>query len=177
MTLITVSILNELIGPKITLMPNQVLEKLSFHLKRALGRGNRLRDTVELALLFFDKHKNKVYYAGANLPMYFVRNGKLEEIKPDKYPVADVYREHQTFSLKTIELRADDAIFLSTDGFYSQFGGPDNKKYSRKRFRQLLLSLAEMDFTDASHRIEREFFHWKQANDQTDDVLVLGLKI
>ncbi len=177
MTMITVSVLNEIIGYRSTLKPNEILAKLSFHLRRSLMTSDsQFHDSVELSLVSYEKRTGTLWYAGANLPLYYISNGELTEIKPDKQPVADKYRKKQIFTLHKIKPVKGDMFFMSTDGFYSQFGGQHNKKYSRKRFKELLVNLSRYTLSEAQKRLETEFYHWKQATDQTDDVLVMGIR-
>ncbi|HBF88764.1 MAG TPA: hypothetical protein DDX39_08995 [Bacteroidales bacterium] len=135
-------------------------------------------------------------FAGANNPLYIVKSEKLkvkneentkldelstfnfqlDEVKGDNMPIS-IYNRMDDFTNHEFTLETGDMIYLFSDGYADQFGGKNDKKYSYKRFKQLLLTNCQLPMSEQKNVIEAEFDNWKNKNEQIDDVTVLGLKI
>jgi serine phosphatase RsbU (regulator of sigma subunit) len=117
-------------------------------------------------------------YAGANRPLWLFRDSEWIEIKPDKLPIGGfrVNRE-AVFTNHELELRQGDTIYLFTDGFADQFGGPEGKKILSKRFREMLMSMQTISMQDQKKKLESFFDDWKKNTEQVDDVLVIGIRL
>lgn len=115
-------------------------------------------------------------WAGANNPLLIVRKGELIEIKPDKQPVGK-FSGARPFTNHTITLEAGDLLYLFSDGFSDQFGGPDGKKYKYKAFKNLLLDNAVLPLAQQEKALENAFTKWRGALEQVDDICIIGIKI
>jgi tetratricopeptide (TPR) repeat protein len=102
---------------------------------------------------------------------------ELFEYKPDKMPVGKHEKEHEPFTLHTIQLQKGDVIYTLTDGFQDQFGGEKVKKYMLKNVKNLLLQIAHLPMHEQEQKLAEEFNAWKGSNEQIDDVCVIGVKI
>jgi serine phosphatase RsbU (regulator of sigma subunit) len=116
-------------------------------------------------------------YSGANCPLYLVRKGMLQELKPDKMAIASFEPGTRNFQMHTIPLVSGDVIFVATDGFQINSEAPKGKKFMRKRFRELLVRVAPMQPADMETALADAFNEWKGEEEQVDDVLVVGVRI
>ena len=126
-------------------------------------------------LCSYDKSTNFLSFAAANNSLYLVRDGIMKTYQPDKMPVGD-YLKTSPFSLKSIQIQKGDVVYISSDGFQDQFGGPNDKKYKVKNFKSFLSSLDTSSMSRAGNLLETEFDSWKSSYEQVDDVLVMGIK-
>jgi serine phosphatase RsbU (regulator of sigma subunit) len=115
-------------------------------------------------------------YAGANNPIYLVREGELTEYRADRMPIA-IHQNMAKFTTHEIQLQKGDHLYLFTDGYVDQFGGPEGKKFKFTRFRQMLVDNAGLSMKKQKQLIESTFVEWKGEREQVDDVLVLGLEV
>jgi serine phosphatase RsbU (regulator of sigma subunit) len=137
-----------------------------------------VRDGMDITLIAINKHSKEVLFAGANNSIYIVSNGNLKQIKGDKFPVGAFIEEKiQNFTLQRFTVEKGDSIFLFSDGFADQFGGPKGKKYKYLPFQQKLTSITDVTIPQQSHMMRKEFMDWKGNHEQVDDVLLIGIKI
>jgi serine phosphatase RsbU (regulator of sigma subunit) len=170
---------------KVYTQPDRVLDQLNraaCELLRPQGFGQddgmaTVQDGMDLAMVSVDLEKMELEYSGANCPLYLVRKGMLQELKPDKMAIASFEPGTRNFQMHTIPLVPGDVIFVATDGFPDQFGGPRGKKFMRKRFRELLVRVAPMKPIDMEAALAEAFNEWKGEEEQVDDVLVVGVRI
>jgi serine phosphatase RsbU (regulator of sigma subunit) len=140
-----------------------------------------LRDGMDVAFCAVDKEMNVLEFAGAFNPLYLVRDNTITEIKGDRCSVG-LDNElgiagNTMFSDHVIQLRDGDIIYIFTDGFADQFGGPEGKKYKYRRFRHLLLALHQLPMERQVEFLQRSILDWKGDLDQVDDILVMGVRI
>lgn len=114
-------------------------------------------------------------FAGAYNSLYHVREKELAEYKTDKMPVS-VSLNMPPFTAHAIDLKPEDTVYLFSDGYADQFGGPKRKKFKYQPFKRLLASISEKEMHEQGLQLEREFEQWKGDMDQIDDVVVIGLK-
>jgi len=196
MSMIGNSLLNEtVIENKIT-DAAQILNALRNNIVKTLqqkGQSFITRDGMDIALCVWDKEKKEIQYAGANNSLYLYRNNadglesnkklklygsSLYEVLPDKQPIG--YMEDKmdkSFSSYTMQLKKGDIIYIATDGYADQFGGEANKKFTKKKFRELLASIAEKPLPEQKEIMDRIIEQWKNTTTQTDDICLLGVKI
>ncbi len=136
-----------------------------------------VKDGMDVAFCIIDKENNILQYSGAFSNLYLVRDSKITEIKGDRYSVGMGNKaEQQLFSSHYIPIQPEDMIYIFTDGYADQFGGPDNKKYKFRRFRHLLLNIHKFPLETQRQYIEDSINEWKGNNDQVDDILIIGIK-
>jgi len=170
--------LNEVVEDNCNKQANQVLNELREKIKASLHqegmKGNT--DGMDILLCIISPNENKLSYSGANNPLYLVRNKNLIEYKADKMTIS-VSMKESPFTTETINLEPGDQFFLSSDGYYDQFGGPRNEKLSRNRFKEMLVRHCEMPLKDQGNELEQLFESWKNNQEQTDDMMVIGFRI
>ncbi|MBI5218473.1 MAG: tetratricopeptide repeat protein [Bacteroidia bacterium] len=124
-----------------------------------------------------------VQYAGANNPVYIVETGhvpSLREIRPDKMPVA-IHENMQPFTNHVINLQKGNTIYLMSDGYADQFGGPKGKKFYEKTLKEMLLVNSNLSMEEQKEILDKTLEKWKnvygEKYEQTDDITVLGIKV
>lgn len=141
------------------------------------GAEGAVHDGMDLAMVTIDMERMELEYAGANCPLYLVRKGMLQELKPDKMAIASFEPGTRHFQMQTLPLIPGDVIFAATDGFPDQFGGGNGKKFMRKRFRELLVQVSTLPSAEMERALASAFTEWKGKEDQVDDVLVVGVRV
>ena len=132
---------------------------------------------MDLAMVAINWERMKVEYAGANNPLYLVREGVLEEFKADKFAICSFEPGSKNFNVQTLDVQSGDTLFLATDGFVDQFGGPKGKKFMRRRFRELLVETAALPVQKHEVHLKSSFEAWRGDEEQVDDVLVVSMRV
>lgn len=137
-----------------------------------------LKDGMDIALCVIDKKRNVVEFSGAFNPLYLVRDNTISEIRGDRFSVGleDGEEESQRFTNHLVNLEKDDVLYIFTDGFADQFGGPEGKKFKYRRFRHILLTIHKLPMHLQSEVLERTIDEWRGNLEQIDDILVIGFK-
>ena len=135
-----------------------------------------VKDGMDIALCSLNTKTNELQYAGANNPLYIIRDNEIIETKADKQPISQ-YIENKPFTSHSFKLKKGDTIYSFTDGFADQFGGEKGKKFKYKPFKDLLLSIQKETMNDQFNIIKETFHNWRGDLEQIDDVCVLGVKI
>lgn len=136
--------------------------------------GAVIKDGMDISLCYFNKSTKELHWAGANNPIWFIRNGKLEEIKGDKQPIGQ-YHEQTPFTSHKIVIQENDIIYIFSDGYADQFGGDKGKKFKTKAFKELLVDISNKTMTEQKAIIDQAFEKWKGDYEQVDDVCVIGI--
>lgn len=137
---------------------------------------NVIRDGMDLALCAFDKEKMLLHYAGANNPVYIIRNKELHEIKADKRPIGS-YQTEEHFTDKEYQLEKGDMVYLFSDGYADQFGGPKGKKLKYSVFKELLIENSDKPVSEQKEILDNYFEDWRGNLEQLDDVCVIGVRV
>ncbi|HET6990109.1 MAG TPA: SpoIIE family protein phosphatase, partial [Bacteroidia bacterium] len=168
-----------IIENKIT-KPSEILTELdnrvTHTLKQEKTHYGLVQDGMYLALLKINKQKKELIFTSAKRPAFFIRNGILREIKGSKNSIGGLKSETKKFEEIIINYEEDDMIYLFSDGYVDQFGGTSNKKFTTRRLRELLLSIYQLPVNEQKSRITETFDKWKGNNEQTDDMLVIGIR-
>jgi serine phosphatase RsbU (regulator of sigma subunit) len=133
-----------------------------------------VKDGMDIALCSLEG--NTLKYAGANNPLWIIRNGEIIETKADKQPIGK-FDELLPYTTHTFELQKGDTIYIFSDGYVDQFGGEKGKKFKAKAFRELLLSIQDQSMDDQKIIIDSAFENWRGNLEQIDDVCVIGVKV
>jgi serine phosphatase RsbU (regulator of sigma subunit) len=180
MSMISIDKLNQsLIDKKIDL-PSKILSNVNNSIKNALKQNNvqaGSKDGMDIALCSYDKRTMTLNYAGANRPVWIIRNNDLIEQKPDKLSIAGYTEYDQQYTNRTIQLEKGDSVYVFTDGIVDQFGGPDGKKFMSKRLKELLIEINTKPMSEQELVLKGAIENWQGKLEQIDDILVLGMKI
>lgn len=187
MSIIGLKILNQSkIQPNIN-SPAEALNYLNNELFKAINihteDDNVIRDGMDIALCSLKLSENSelsesylLQYAGANNSLYIVRNGVLLETKADKQPIG-AYETDKSFQNHEIELQKGDMVYLFSDGFADQFGGPKGKKFNYKQFKQLLIDVSALPVDEQQKVLIENHNTWKGSQEQLDDICIMGVRI
>jgi serine phosphatase RsbU (regulator of sigma subunit) len=119
---------------------------------------------------------NELSFAGANNPLWIIRNGELLETRGDSQPIGR-FDQSKPFTTHEFELQKGDTIYIFSDGFADQFGGEKGKKFKKLNFKKLLLSIEDKPIAEHKKIIEETFDSWKGELEQIDDVCVMGVRV
>lgn len=157
---------------EILLTLNRELESAFF--KEEDGKA-LIKDGVEMSICVIDRKSMQMEFSGAFLPVYIVRNDKLIEIKGDKQNVVQSV-PGATFNRSSFTLQKGDILYLFSDGYADQFGGPDNKKFMYRRLRHILLTISKYPLSDQERILDETITTWMREFEQIDDMMVLGVR-
>jgi serine phosphatase RsbU (regulator of sigma subunit) len=140
---------------------------------------DNLRDGMDIACCSVDFKNMKLEFAGAYNTVWILRNNNIIEYMGDKFPIGNKESFNKKYSNLEIDLKVNDIIYVFTDGFADQFGGPQKKKFGRKRMKELILSISDLPMELQKIKLNDSYEAWRtQGNeDQIDDVLVIGVKV
>ncbi len=138
--------------------------------------ASEIKDGMDVSLLCIDIQNKKVFWSGANNPLWYIQDNNLIEIKANKQPIGKTDLV-QPFTTHDIKYKENTTFFLFTDGLADQFGGPKGKKFKYKQFQELLITINDKAMKEQSLLIDKEFENWRKDLEQVDDVCVIGIKI
>ena len=180
MTVLANTILNQLALENKMTSPNVVLTLMDAHIREALRQKNTENpnnDGLDMAICFIDRHTLKVEYSGAQMPAYYFSRNELHQLNADRYFIGGAQYSEKFFTNQPVQLQRGDTLYMASDGFQDQFGGPKDKKFMRSCFKDLLTCLHTQPIAQQHQNIEHAFYEWKGQQIQTDDVLVVGIRL
>ncbi len=187
MSMLGISFLNEITNKQ---SENQtaadILNELRNKVKESLGQTGKKqeqKDGMDISLVILDSDVNEAQFAGANNSMLLVRNKELNQIKADRMPIG-IHHKEEPFKNNQFEIKKNDVLYLYSDGFQDQFGGPSGRKYMTQNFRDLLFRMSHQPLATQAEYLEQTFTEWTSVRNkvgnsymQMDDILVIGIKI
>jgi serine phosphatase RsbU (regulator of sigma subunit) len=157
--------------------PGKILDKLTdIVIDTFTASESQLKDGMDLSLCSLDYKTLTLEYAGANNSLIILRNSEIIEIKANKQPIGE-FDNRIPFSNHKIQLQKGDCIFLFSDGYADQFGGPKGKKFKLKTLKNLFAKIAHLTPKQQKEKLENAFDEWKGEFEQLDDVCIIGVKI
>lgn len=177
MSILGISILNEIVHEAEQINAGVILSQLRTKVIRALrqtGRVDEARDGMEISLCVIDFKEKKLQYSGAFRPLYLVREKDLQVIKGDSMPIGKYDTEDCPFNSVEVVFEEKDMVYMSSDGFVDQLGGPHRKTYRSRKFKTLLTDIHQKPLLEQKEILEKEHEAWKQDEEQIDDITVLG---
>jgi serine phosphatase RsbU (regulator of sigma subunit)/glutaredoxin-related protein len=162
--------------------PQVILSVLNHALVQSLRKKHNkynVTDSMDVAFCKIDMKNLKMEFVGANRPCYIIRNNNLIEIKGDRLSIGSesVITLENKLTSHIIDLELNDCVYIFTDGFCDQFGGLNNKKFKKKDFVEILKSIHLKEMNEQKAMLNLVFENWKNSEAQTDDVLIMGIKI
>ncbi len=181
MSIVGYNSLNKIVQEYKLTDPAAILNQLNQEVRQTLRQENEItevKDGMDIALCSLDRSTNILEFAGANNPLYLIRNKELQVIKGDKFPIG-LFSEGKTpqFNNHKITVQKGDTIYLFSDGYIDQFGGPKGKKFKQKQFNEVLLSIQDLNMDEQKSVIKNTIEQWQGQSFQVDDMLVIGVKI
>ena len=180
MSMLGFSLLNEIVGRDGCRKAGEIMQRMRDMIKKTLKQDindpDSAHDGMDAALILVDKNTNILEYSGANIPFLLYRNNEEIIVKPVRNPVG-IYVNEKPFEGKQIQLEKNDHIYLSSDGYQSQFGGSNNRILKTSGFRSILSEINTLPMGEQVIKLEEKFNNWKGKTNQTDDVMVIGLMV
>lgn len=178
MSMIGVELLNKIIIDQKISNPSEILYVMSKGIERTFNRdeekGVIMKDGMDMGLCVIDLKKRTLDFSGAFFPLYIIRENKLIEIKGDRMSIGvDV---GNSFTNNRFDLSQGDVIYMFSDGYTDQFGGPNNKKFMFRRFRHLLLTIHNFPMSEQKEILRESMISWQRNNEQVDDLMILGFR-
>jgi len=179
MSMLGIAFLNEILANSEFLTPAAILDLLREKIVKELGQKGKefeTKDGMDISLICYHIKTKQLQWAGANNSLYILKGEHLREIKPNKHHIG--YSSNMVpFTNHLVTIDDGDVIYLFTDGYADQFGGPKGKKFKYSQFKELLVSVASQPMDIQKELLNKEFEFWKSHHEQTDDVCVIGLRV
>ncbi|MDQ3108733.1 MAG: serine/threonine-protein phosphatase, partial [Bacteroidota bacterium] len=179
MSMIGNLLLNDIANGSVILDPGDILLKLHHAVVRTLKQdvpGSDSNSGMDIGLCRYNLETGELKYAGAHRPMFLLRNGILEVISGDKFPIGGLhYKGKNTFTTHVLSLEKGESVILFSDGYPDQIGGPNEKKIMTSGLKELILKTPGNNMSEMKDALENAFENWRGDNKQIDDVLVIGL--
>ncbi|PKP10595.1 MAG: hypothetical protein CVU09_06655 [Bacteroidetes bacterium HGW-Bacteroidetes-4] len=181
MSILGIALLNQIIGNiNGEFSAADILNQLRDEVKKALrqtGKEGEAKDGMDISLCVFKRDTAVFQYAGAFNPLLLIRNKQIMLYKADKMPIGVFIKEENMFTNHWVDMLPGDMLYLFSDGFQDQFGGPNRRKFLAKRLKELLMENSELPVNEQQLILKHTFERWKGETSQIDDVLVMGIRI
>ena len=180
MSTLGISSLDEIITNNTNLKANIVLNLLREKIKTSLhqtGKPGEAADGMDVAFCILNKNRKKLEFSGAYNSLLIFQGGEPHEYHADRMPIGIYYGEKESFTNYEIDVQKGDVIYIFTDGFADQFGGPKGTKYMKYNIKKLLSEIFDKPMDEQRAILEKEFDDWKGSANQIDDVTILGVRI
>lgn len=179
MSLLSIGFLSEAINERGIIKPNEIFNYVRERLVSSIGDEEQ-KDGFDGILICFDKKNNSITYSAAHNAPVLVSDGKLTKLPYNKMPVGRGELKIP-FELHRVEAKTGDTLYLFTDGYSDQFGGPQKelggKKFKQKMLNELLLKNSDLSLKEQKEKAENHFNVWKGDLEQVDDITIIGIKI
>jgi PAS domain S-box-containing protein len=179
LSLVGYFLLNDIVRSRRILEPGRILDLLDEGVSTTLrpDEDAGTKDGMDISLCRINLEEKEVVYAGAHRPLYVVRDGVLEEIKGNKFPIGGgIFKNQTNFTSTRIKMKHGDSIYFCSDGFCDQFGGPKGRKFGTRQLREIIEKVHTIPMKEAEAIFEDQWETWKGKQKQTDDVLLIGIK-
>jgi len=181
MSIVGFNQLNYAVNVKNARSAGSIMDELNAGVITTLNENNSdssIKDGMDMALCIFDLKEKHVEFAGANNPLLIISNGEVTNYKGDRFPIgAYEGTNQQPFRNNEIDVKDGDCLYLFSDGYADQFGGPDNKKFMFRRFQELLLEVHKHPMAEQKEILFQRLNDWRGCNEQVDDILVIGVRV
>jgi tetratricopeptide (TPR) repeat protein len=199
MSMLGVSFLNEIVHKENVTTANEILNSLRDSIIGALkqtGEGNEQKDGMDIGLCVLNTQSLQIQFAGGYNPCWIVPNSlypqqrvidaitdekasddsDIIQIKPNKMPIA-IHKHMESFTNSVLQLYHGDQVYILSDGYQDQFGGPNKKKFMVKNLRELIVSNSHLPMAKQCEALENSFEEWKGGCEQVDDVTILSIRV
>ena len=180
MSALGISTLDEIITNNGNIKANAVLNLLREKIKTSLhqtGKQGEATDGMDVAFCILHKNRKKLEFSGAYNPLFIFQGEEFREYRADRMPIGIYYGEKDSFTNHEINVQKGDTIYIFSDGFADQFGGPKGSKYMKYNLKNLLMEIHRKPMAEQRDILKSEFERWKGEDNQIDDVTILGVKI
>jgi len=180
MSMLGITFLNEILNEEEYMQANEVLNRLRSAIIRSLhqtGKEGENKDGMDMSLFILDRDAMEIEFAGANNSMTIISGNEIIEVKADRMPIGIHTWANESFTRKIEQVKKDDMLYVYSDGYADQFGGPDGKKFMSKRMKNLFVEISKLDMESQRKSLENATVEWRGDNFQVDDLLVIGVRV
>ena len=181
LSLIGYFLLNDIVRSRKITEPGKILDLLDEGVTQTLRQDQEdsaTKDGMDIALCRINTETRTVEYAGAHRPLWYMKGGVMDEVKGNKFPIGGgIYKNQTNFTTTKLELAKGDSFYFSSDGFPDQFGGKEVRKFGPKKTREIIEQIHTKPMDTAAQVFDNEWEAWKGEHKQTDDVLLIGIKL
>ncbi|HEY1039760.1 MAG TPA: SpoIIE family protein phosphatase, partial [Bacteroidia bacterium] len=185
MSIVGYNLLKDIVTNSTLTKPGEIMDSMSDGVNRTLHNkvkggdgGGQTKDGMDMTMVAIDYKSMSVEFAGANNPMYLVRNGEIIQFKADKFPIGySIFDEPKKYTTQVVPVQKNDTIYIFSDGYADQFGGPKGKKLMAGKFREILLQASKLPVDEQKQFLNETIESWKGPHEQVDDILVIGINI
>ncbi len=190
MTVMGANFLDEIVNSRKITDASKILQELDKKVIHATHRNQTenevnpnkdaitVNDGMDITIFVYEAHDQKAHVAGAKNPVYLVRNNEIYQFFTSRYAIGgERCADQKKFEKQVIDIQPNDMIYIATDGFQDQFGGKHDKKFMKKRFRELLLKISDLPIKKQKLTLQHELQAWQGRKAQTDDILIAGIRL
>lgn len=176
LSMLSMNILTEIIKEG-EIVPSKILDKLNERFNKSLHKidDTSVRDGLDITICCLNKNTMELSFSGANNPLWIVKNNIITEYKTDKMPIGQLYKK-ESYTNHTVKLEKDSTIYSFSDGI-CDLHSEENKKFMKKRFRELLITIQDKSMIEQKQVISETLNQFKGKAEQVDDMLLIGVKI
>ena len=180
MSIVGYNLLKDILNNTNATLPAAIMDLMNDGVANTLHSGSsdkQTKDGMDMTLCALNYKTLELHFSGAFNPLYIVRDNELLQFKPDKFPIGMFIGEKQNFTNNTIQLQKGDHIYIFSDGYADQFGGPKGKKFMAGSFRDLLKEISKLPIDKQRINLNQTIEEWRGNLEQVDDILVIGVKV
>ena len=182
MSMIGNTLLNEIIKEHKIYSPNKILTELHNRILESLRSNEKLSysyDGMDIVITFIDTKNKEVILSSANQYAFVFADNKLHTFFGDIFSIGDPLARTINIKFEEYKIKFNNkiSIFFSSDGYFDQFGGKENKKFSLSSFIKLLHKIHNLQADKQKEILNETFQEWKRENNQIDDIIVVGINI
>jgi len=181
LSIIGYTLIHKSVNESATTRPCDILNLLSHGFYKSLRQNSGdagVKDGMDISVICIDEKNMLLEYAAARRPVYRVRQNELLKLAPDRFPIGIYSSKHlQEFNNQQITIQRGDTIYMFTDGYADQFGGPEKKKFNSVQFQKLLLSIQHFSMEEQLLVLNKQIEQWRGESEQVDDIMVIGIRI
>ncbi|MES2567726.1 MAG: SpoIIE family protein phosphatase [Bacteroidota bacterium] len=181
MSIVGYNLLKDILKNTESIEPSVIMDKMNDGVAHTLHTnttsGKQTKDGMDMTLCAINYSTLELQFSGAFNPLYIIRNNELIQYKADKFPVGMFIGEKQNFTNNLIQLQKGDSIYIFSDGYADQFGGPKGKKFMAGNFRQLLVDVSKLPIETQKSTLNQTIEEWRGNLEQVDDILIIGVQV
>jgi serine phosphatase RsbU (regulator of sigma subunit) len=181
MSVLGTSLLSHIVHEENNHNPALILQRLDYKIRKAFNPNEMgeelLFDQMDAAVCVIDYENFNITYSGAQRPLYLSQQGEISVYNGSKHLLGGFFEDDKRFENKTIDFVEGDTMYLFTDGYQEQCGKVSQKKYSGGSFKNFLASIQHMPMIEQKVLLHKNFENWKDSQEQTDDVLIIGIQL
>ena len=181
MSIVGYNLLKDILKNTDSMQPSIIMDKMNDGVANTLHTnttsGKQTKDGMDMTLCALNYDTLELQFSGAFNPLYIIRENELIQYKADKFPVGMFIGEKQNFTNHSIQLQKGDSIYIFSDGYADQFGGPRGKKFMAGNFRQLLSDVSKLPIERQKTMLNQTIEEWRGNLEQVDDILIIGVKV